>query len=214
MPWPAEALSTVAEQSLARYGEIHTTPEILAELPKWMASVHNQVNDTCDLYYAKMRRSVFVTPKSYLSFLQSYQDLYGKKYLDLDEAEQKFNIGLQKIREAKEDIEKLEIGLKKEEVKLKVKKEEVDVLIQELNKQKAAASKRGDEVGADKTRIEGEAAIIDKEKADCQASLDKALPALFKAQQAASKITVKDIAELKGQTNPHIVMKYVVDAMA
>jgi len=214
MPWPAEALGTVAEQSLARYGEIHTTPEIMAELPKWMANVHNQVNDACDLYYAKMRRSVFVTPKSYLSFLASYQDLYGKKYAELDEAEQKFNIGLQKISEAKEDIALLEKGLKKEEEKLKIKREEVDVLITELNKQKAAAQKRGDEVGADKTRIEGEAAVIGKEKLDCQASLDIALPALFKAQQAAAKITIKDIAELKGNPNPHIVMKYVVDAMA
>jgi len=74
--------------------------------------------------------------------------------------------------------------------------------------------KRGDEVGADKTRIEAEAAIIDKEKTTCQAQLDKALPALFKAQQAASKITIKDISELKGNSNPHIIMKYVVDGMA
>jgi len=74
--------------------------------------------------------------------------------------------------------------------------------------------KRGDEVGADKARIEREAAVIEHEKATCQAQLDQALPALFKAQQAASKITVKDISELKGNSNPHIVMKYVVDAMA
>merc|ERR1711988_992050 len=88
-------------------------------------------------------------------------------------AEQKFNIGLQKIREAKEDIEKLEKGLKKEEEKLKVKREEVDVLIQELNKQKAAAQKRGDEVGADETRIEGEAAIIDNRRLIAKPRLTK-----------------------------------------
>jgi len=131
MPWPVEALFTVADQSLNKFEKLDTKPETRLELPKWMASVHNQVNDMCDVYYAKMRRSVFVTPKSYLSFLNAYQNLYKIKYEELDEAETKYKIGLLKIKEAKEDIEILETGLKKESVKLKIKTEEVDVLITE-----------------------------------------------------------------------------------
>lgn len=69
-------------------------------------------------------------------------------------------------------------------------------------------------MSADKARIEGEKAVIEKERSICQAQLDEALPALQKAQDAAAKITNKDLSELKGLKDPHIVMKYVVDAMA
>jgi len=108
LPWPAEALMNVADQSLSNFPELDTKPETRQELPRWMAAVHNQVNDMCDVYMAKMRRAVFVTPKSYLSFLKAYKNLYKIKYSELDESEQKFKVGLDKIRDAKEDIEKLE----------------------------------------------------------------------------------------------------------
>jgi len=38
------------------------------------------VTSVCDVYMAKMRRQVFVTPKSYLSYLNAYKILYVKKY--------------------------------------------------------------------------------------------------------------------------------------
>lgn len=91
-----------------------------------------------------MRRSVFVTPKSYLSFIKAYKKLYFEKFVDLNEAEKNFLIGLQKIKEAKEDIEKLEKILKKEEEKVRIKKEEVEKIIVELNKERAKANEKND----------------------------------------------------------------------
>jgi dynein heavy chain len=49
-----------------------------------MGNVHLMVNTACDLYFQKMRRNVFVTPKSFLSYLNSYKDLYIDKYSELD----------------------------------------------------------------------------------------------------------------------------------
>lgn len=49
-----------------------------------MGNVHLMVNSVCDLYFVKMRRNVFVTPKSFLSYLNSYKDLYIEKYEGLD----------------------------------------------------------------------------------------------------------------------------------
>lgn len=43
------------------------------------------VNDTCEEYYQKMRRQVYVTPKSFLSYLASYKSLYIAKYDELDQ---------------------------------------------------------------------------------------------------------------------------------
>ncbi len=41
-----------------------------------------------------MRRSVFVTPKSYLSFIKAYKKLYVEKFMELDSAENNYKIGL------------------------------------------------------------------------------------------------------------------------
>ncbi len=47
-----------------------------------------------------MRRAVYVTPKSFLSYLNSYKDLYIDKYENLDKQESSFKVGLAKIKEA------------------------------------------------------------------------------------------------------------------
>ncbi len=36
---------------------------------KHMGNVHLLVNEVCDIYFAKMRRQIYVTPKSFLSYL-------------------------------------------------------------------------------------------------------------------------------------------------
>ncbi len=70
-----------------------------------MAKVHLKINETCGEYLTKMRRSVFVTPKSYLSFIKAYKKLYKDKFEELEHAEKNFKTGLEKIKEAKEDID-------------------------------------------------------------------------------------------------------------
>ena len=214
LPWPDEALSNVAEQSL-KSTNLEATKEIIDQLPRWMADVHLKINETCGLYMAQMRRAVFVTPKSFLSFLKAYKKLYAEKYLELDNAERNFKVGVQKIADAKEKIEKLDTILKIEEEKVKIKKVEVEKIILELNGERAKANKKNDEVSIEKKKIEIDKEIIEKEKETCETELALALPALKGAQKAANQITAKEISEVKPTViqNPHIVLKYMCDAI-
>ena len=82
---------------------------------KHMGNVHLMVNMICDTYFQKMRRQVYVTPKSFLSYLDSYKTLYLRKYKELDIQESSYKIGLSKIQEASVSIAKMEVGLKEEE---------------------------------------------------------------------------------------------------
>ena len=52
-------------------------------LIKHMGMVHKMVTEVCDEYFEKMRRAVFQTPKSYLSFIQSYKTMYTAKLNEL-----------------------------------------------------------------------------------------------------------------------------------
>jgi len=84
-----------------------------------MGKCHDLVTEVCEIYFQRMRRRVFVTPKSYLSFIDLYKDVYKKKYDAIDVEDQNIKLGLEKLFEAAQGVEELKVDLKKEEVKLK-----------------------------------------------------------------------------------------------
>lgn len=118
LPWPQDALVSVAETFIKNFKELDTKEETKTELMKSMGNVHILVNTACDLYFQKMRRQVYVTPKSFLSYLNSYKGLYMEKYKELDIQGNSFKIGLNKIQEATVTIANMEVGLKEEENQL------------------------------------------------------------------------------------------------
>jgi len=83
-----------------------------------MGRVHQMVTDVCGIYYERMRRQVFVTPKSYLSFINMYKQVYIQKYDDLNKEESNIRKGLKNVDEARKDIgtmqKKLEIEKKEQ----------------------------------------------------------------------------------------------------
>ncbi len=97
MPWPEEALISVAESFIEKFKELDTEKETKNQLMKHMGNVHYLVTNICDVYFQRMRRQVYFTPKSYLSYLAAYKKLYTIKYKELDVQESNFKIGVKKI---------------------------------------------------------------------------------------------------------------------
>ena len=56
LPWPEEALVSVAETFIKNFSKLDTTQEIKKLLMSHMGNVHLMVNIACDLYFQKMRR--------------------------------------------------------------------------------------------------------------------------------------------------------------
>jgi len=113
-----------------------------------MGKVHELVNSMCGEYFQKLRRNVYVTPKSYLSFIDAYQALYEKKYDLIDVDEKNIVKGLDALAEAAKGVEELKIDLKKEEVKLKEASDVTDKLLKELDVETKKADAKGKEVDA------------------------------------------------------------------
>jgi dynein heavy chain len=118
LAWPEEALVSVAEKFIADFDELDCEEDIKAELQNHMGCVHLMVYEVCQQYLRSMRRTVHVTPKSFLSFIGFYKDLYLGKYRLLDQDEKNFTIGLNKIEEAKEQISAMGEELAKQQAKL------------------------------------------------------------------------------------------------
>lgn len=112
------------------------------------------VTEVCDLYFQRMRRYVYVTPKSYLSFIDSYKQVYRVKYDELNIEEKNIRNGLSKLAEAAQGVEELKVDLKKEDEKLKIASEKTDILLKELEVENQKAKKKADEVGQVKEACE------------------------------------------------------------
>jgi dynein heavy chain len=83
LPWPEEALISVSDKFLNEF-KIDNPKSVKQALIVHMGRVHQMVTEVCGVYYQQMRRHVYVTPKSYLSFIAMYQDVYRKKYAGID----------------------------------------------------------------------------------------------------------------------------------
>ena len=54
--------------------ELLHAPQVKESLKRLMGSVHVSITAACAEYLEKFRRHVYVTPKSYMAFLEGYQD--------------------------------------------------------------------------------------------------------------------------------------------
>jgi len=179
-----------------------------------MGNVHLMVTDLCGVYYARMRRQVYFTPKSYLGYLQSYKKLYTIKYKELDQQESNFSIGVQKIDSASESIKEMKKDLGLEEIKLKEASEKTEAMLKELEIEQREAEKVEAEVNAITIKCEKEAADIAKQKEEAERELAAAIPAQQRAQAAVDSLDSASVTEMKANKKPPEIMKLTLDAIA
>lgn len=145
LPWPEDALISVSSKKMQGF-KMDAKKEVRTSLEQHMGKVHDLVTEVCEVYYARMRRHVYVTPKSYLAFIDLYKDVYKVKYDGIDVEDQNISKGLEKLNEAAAGVEELKIDLKKEEIKLKEASDITDKLLKELEVENKKAKEKGDEV--------------------------------------------------------------------
>jgi dynein heavy chain len=92
LPWPAEALVALSKAFIQNF-HVECTPDVKNSLMTHMGMVHSMVTEVCEEYFTKMRRRVFQTPKSYLSFIQNFTQLYSGKLAELKVKEGRVNLG-------------------------------------------------------------------------------------------------------------------------
>jgi len=212
LPWPEEALISVSDKFLNSF-KIDNPQSVKDQLIIHMGKVHQLVTEVCGIYYQQMRRYVYVTPKSYLSFIAMYQDVYVKKYKGIDVEEQNINNGLEKLAEATRGIDELKIALKKEDATLKVAADQTAALLSELEIENKKADIKASEVAAVTDACIAQKNVITIEKEQADKELAAAMPALEKAKDAVASIKPADIVELKGTRNATDTTRLIFDTV-
>ena len=123
--WPEEGLLNVSQKFISGF-TMETTQEHKKGLMVHMAKVHSMVQRATAEYFQSYRRNVYVTPKSYLSFLKTYCSLYSDLFGKIKILANNINLGLEKMSEAATDVEKMKVELSVSILKIANSRTEVD----------------------------------------------------------------------------------------
>lgn len=156
---------------------------------------------------------MYVTPKSYLSFIAGYKDLYAKKLKAVKLLADKINSGLTKLLEAKTDVNKMKGELAVKNADLAEAQRVSANLLKEISASTAVAEKEKAKVAVIVAEVTRKAEQIAAVKDDAEKDLAAAKPALDEAVNALNSITAKDIGALKALKNPPDIVKRIFDTV-
>ena len=213
LPWPQSALVDVANLYLESLTLEGCAPEIKPRLVEHVAQTHMSVSKGIAEYFERYRRNVYVTPKSFLSFLTAYTETYVKKKDGLAELASSINTGLEKLAQATQDVDVMKVELKEKGKVLLVAQEESKVLLGQITAATTTAEKKKAEVMGIKTKLEGEAAVINEQKVEIEGQLEAAQPALDEADAALKMVTAKDIGLLRQLKQPPNLIQRLFDCV-
>jgi dynein heavy chain len=215
LSWPKEALVAVSEGYISKIStSLDCSEAVKKELIIHMGMVHKTVVDSCEEYFAKMRRKVYQTPKSFLQFLTDYSTMYKMKSDEIITKASRVEIGLEKLQSGAKDVEKMKLVLADEEVKLKRSEEFTNIMLSKLEKSSMDAKKEADSVAKIKELCQADAERIAGEKADAEEDLAKAQPFLDEAERAVQSIKPNDLNELKKLGKPSDIIKLIFDCVS
>jgi dynein heavy chain len=212
LPWPSDALVALSQAIIQEF-PMECEDDTKQGLMTHMGMVHTMVTQVCDEYFTSMRRKVFQTPKSYLSFIKNFTTLYSTKLTALKDQEERVNLGLEKLMKGAEDVEKMKIVLAEQQVQLEIATVETNTMLASLEVSSAEAQKESAKVGEIKSKCEADATRIGKDKEECMAQLAQAQPFVDDAETAIKSIKPGDISEMKQNKNPIAILQLVFDGI-
>jgi len=134
------------------------------------------------------RRNVYVTPKSYLSFIKSYTSVYAKEHASVKVLADKINSGLEKLFQAQDDVGKMKVELAASEIVLAEAVKKSAELLKEISVATASAEKVKASAKVIADAANSKADTIGGEKAEVEKDLEAAKPALAEAEDALKVI--------------------------
>uniref|UniRef100_A0A8C0EYH8 Dynein axonemal heavy chain 8 n=1 Tax=Bubo bubo TaxID=30461 RepID=A0A8C0EYH8_BUBBB len=205
--WPKEALVAVASYFLSEFN-IVCSASVKTQVVETMGLFHDIVSESCENYFQRYRRRTYVTPKSYISFINGYKEVYTEKLESINEQAQRMQIGLSKLMEASDSVAKLSQELAIKEKELALASIKADKVLAEVTESAEAAAIVKNEVQGVKDKAQKIVDEIDLEKVKAECKLEAAKPALEEAEAALNTIKPVDIATVRKLAKPpHLVMR-------
>lgn len=129
-----------------------------------MVMAHQSVEHYSEQFAQKLRRKNYTTPKNYLDYISTYVTMLDKKNKENKAQQDRLLVGIDKIKEAEVQLQKLNEDLAVQKVMVTKRTEEVEKLLKEIAENKKEASEKKDLAIVKSKEIQEQTVVIDKEK--------------------------------------------------
>ncbi|XP_026831330.1 dynein heavy chain 8, axonemal [Ooceraea biroi] len=210
--WPKDALYAVGEHFLETY-KVVCSPEVKQQLMQVVGDIQDDVNNTCAEYFDRFRRQVYVTPKSFLTFLDNYKALYKQHLDNINTLASRMSNGLNKLIDAAAQVDVLRKELERNQEEIAEKNVQVEAILVNVNEKKMEAENVRAKVQMSKDEAEAILEVIAKDKAVAEEKLKAAEPALLEAEAALQTIKPVDIATVRKLAKPPYLIMLIMDCV-
>ncbi|XP_018048480.1 PREDICTED: dynein heavy chain 8, axonemal [Atta colombica] len=210
--WPRDALYAVGEHFLGTYNVI-CSPEVKQQLIQVVGDIQDNVSDICAEYFDRFRRQVYVTPRSFLTFIDSYKMFYKQRLDDINIIASRMSSGLNKLIDAAAQVDMLRHELEKTQEEIVIKNVQVEAILITVNEKKKEAEAVKAKVQVTKDEAEAILQVIVKNKTVAEQKLKTAEPALLEAEAALQTIKAADIATVRKLAKPPYLITLIMDCV-
>merc|ERR1719171_3456206 len=212
-PWPAEALTSVAEKTYKEAPKELGIEKLLDQLSVISCTIHVTSSEAADAMFDALRRKTYTTPTSFLELMKIFLDVFGKQKEKLSTRLNRYKIGGEKMTETRAVVETLQTQITEMQPVLKKASEETAELMVQVQKDQVEASKVAEVCAVEEASAAKAAGEANEIKADCQRDLDEALPEFYTAMKSLDALDKKDLQELKSFAKPPPLVEVVLGAV-
>lgn len=208
--WPKEALEMISEKYMLQMD----LPEEVKYPVKFACQYfHNQSILLSQRYYQETRKTIYITPASFLELNKTYRALIKKKQRETMAAKERYHAGLETLEYASNTVAIMQRELNDLQPKLITMAENSLEMMRKIQRKTAEAKEATELVKIDELNANAQAAVAQELKDECEKDLAQAIPVLEEAIQALNTLKPADITLVKSMKNPPETVKLVMAAV-
>ncbi|XP_076178666.1 dynein heavy chain, cytoplasmic isoform X5 [Ptiloglossa arizonensis] len=158
-------------------------------------------------------RTMAITPRHYLDFINHFVKLYQEKRSDLEEQQLHLNVGLSKIAETVEQVEEMQKSLAIKSQELQAKNEAANAKLRQMVKDQQEAEKKKVQSQEIQQQLAIQTVAINQKRDDVMADLAQVEPAVIDAQNAVKSIKKQHLVEVRSMANPPAIVKVALESI-
>ncbi|XP_065071378.1 dynein axonemal heavy chain 6-like isoform X2 [Rhopilema esculentum] len=214
--WPSEALQAVAQAHLDAkdFSDDESNALLLHQaISNSCVSIHKSVEAASAAYLQELQRHFYVTPRSYIEFIQLYRSLLEKKRREYNFNLQRMSTGLRKVAESKEMVSVMKEELVNLGPVLEQRSKDTENLMAQLAKDREAVDKVRAVVQREEDITDKEAKRVEAIAESARKDLEHAMPQLQIAIEMLDALNKNDIVEVRAYTKPPTMVMTVMAAV-
>ena len=209
-PWPHQALQIVASVFLQ---DVSLPDSLRESIIEHIVLTHESVLDFSAEFETQLRRHNYVTPKNYLDYVNNYISELQENESKIGAMVTRLDGGLQKLVQASVEVDKLKEELVEAKVVVDQKTVECNELLEVISKNTAEVEGKQTAAQETESKLEADKVVIAADKAEAEAALEAAMPALEEAAEALKNLKKEDITEIRSFAQPHLLVRKVCECV-